>query len=295
MQAFIIYLFVYLGNIPVTSNVTDINSSEVIENLTENELDHIDEPVADEYESLDENSQSTSKEYVKTPSTSNVKTHNKKKRPSVLLEDVNKAAFDFFSKKNKTEVEDDTDLCFFKSLLPDMKLMNPDQKRRYKAQMINLAGCILSEPTIYNEHQTHSFIPREYADYRQSLGKQPHSNSLAQTSSNDSSLNIQLAKHQHQNTNLNSLASFKVLNKPNTVSNQQRTHVTSKGYYNTDVRPNSASSNISSSSGTSIINISSNQCQQDNTNLGLVVPPSVQHQTQPSVQQDVKFTYPYYN
>lgn len=52
--------------------------------------------------------------------------------------------------------------------------MNSDQKRRCTVQMINLAGCILNEPTIFNEHQTYSFIPREYTDYKQTTGKQPH-------------------------------------------------------------------------------------------------------------------------
>lgn len=180
--------------------------------------------------------------------------------------------------------------------------MTPDQKRRYKVQMINLAGCILSEPTVYSQHQTHSLIPKECTEYRQTTDKRNHSNSSAKTSNLTTSLNLQSAKHQHENTNLHSQASFKIQNKPNTISNQQRTYaLTSKGYYNTDIRPNSASSDISSSSGTSI-NMPLVQCQQDNKNFDSVVftniPPSVQHQTQPFVQQcieNVRYTYPYYN
>lgn len=69
-------LFVYLGNITVTSNTIDKKSSSVIENISENDLYHSDEPVADEYEFPEENSQSTSKEDLNPPSTSNVKTYN---------------------------------------------------------------------------------------------------------------------------------------------------------------------------------------------------------------------------
>lgn len=50
------FLFVCLSNISVTSNVIDMNSSEVIENLSENELYHSVESGADEYEYPDANS-----------------------------------------------------------------------------------------------------------------------------------------------------------------------------------------------------------------------------------------------
>lgn len=42
-------------------------------------------------------------------------------------------------------IEEDVDLYFFKSLLPDMKLMNPEQKRRFKIGVINLSGNILND------------------------------------------------------------------------------------------------------------------------------------------------------
>lgn len=73
---------------------------------------------------------------------------NKKKR--IGLEDVNKAAHDFFvqRKKTVTAVEEDLDLCFLKSVLPDMKCMTPDQKRRFKVGVINLSGSILNEKNI---------------------------------------------------------------------------------------------------------------------------------------------------
>ncbi|KAF0734468.1 BESS domain-containing protein [Aphis craccivora] len=63
---------------------------------------------------------------------------------------VNKAAHDFFvqRKKTVTAVEEDLDLCFLKSVLPDMKCMTPDQKRRFKVGVINLSGSILNEKNI---------------------------------------------------------------------------------------------------------------------------------------------------
>lgn len=66
------------------------------------------------------------------------------------MEDVNKAAHDFFvqRKKTVTAVEEDLDLCFLKSVLPDMKCMTPDQKRRLKVGVINLSGSILNEKNI---------------------------------------------------------------------------------------------------------------------------------------------------
>jgi len=55
---------------------------------------------------------------------------------------------DFFNSKKKKIVpeEEDPDLFFLKSLLPDMKSMNDNQKRRFKMQMISVAESILSEP-----------------------------------------------------------------------------------------------------------------------------------------------------
>lgn len=145
-----------LGNVPVTSNT-------VMENLSENDLENSDDQAADECELADECYQSNSMEHnLYSPSTSSANAYkNNKKLAPVLLADVNKADLDFFSKKRKNDTEEDMDLCFFKSLLPDMKLMTPDQKRRYKVQMINAASCILSEHTVsatYNQHQTrHAF------------------------------------------------------------------------------------------------------------------------------------------
>jgi len=104
------------------------------------------------------------KDNLYSPSTSSANINKKKKKLApVLLSDVNKAALEFFSKKKKTDTEEDMDLCFLKSLLPDMKLMTPDQKRRYKVQMINAASCILSEHTVsavHNQNQSpHSLSP----------------------------------------------------------------------------------------------------------------------------------------
>lgn len=85
-----------------------------MENLSENDFENSDEQVTDEYEFLNESTQSTSKKDFNPRSTSNIKNYNlKKKHAPVLLEDVNKAALDFFSKKKKYEPDEDTDLSFF--------------------------------------------------------------------------------------------------------------------------------------------------------------------------------------
>lgn len=55
-----------------------------------------------------------------------------------------------FSYKGKktAPIEEDLDLCFLKSVLPDMKCMTPDQKRRFNVGVINLSGSILNEKNI---------------------------------------------------------------------------------------------------------------------------------------------------
>lgn len=59
------------------------------------------------------------------------------KKTQISLSDVNKSAYEFFSNKNKRtktkdqNVEDsDADMAFFRSMLPDVKIMTPNQKRK---------------------------------------------------------------------------------------------------------------------------------------------------------------------
>lgn len=161
--------------------------------------------VVNEYEFPIQINQSKSKGNLNPPSASSCKTHinNNCRHAPVLLEDVNNAAFDFFSKTKSSETEKDTDLCFFKSLLPDMKLMTPDQKRCYKIQMMNLAGSILNESAVYNHHRTCSIIPRESVDYRQIRDKRPHSNSSTKIFSSTSSLNMHADTSPYSGASLN--------------------------------------------------------------------------------------------
>lgn len=71
------------------------------------------------------------------------------RKVSASLEEVNKSALEYFQyKKAVTEKKtENPDLDFFKSILPDMREMNADQKRRFKIGVLNLAGQILSEYT----------------------------------------------------------------------------------------------------------------------------------------------------
>lgn len=134
------------------------NFSEIEEDQTDNNL-------------IEDNFDDTNSSFIEpTPQqwTSSTKSSSfqKKKRP-VGLEDVNKAALDFFSKKKKSDHPDpeDVDLCFFKSLLPDMRLMTPDQKRRFKVRVLNEMGNILNEPipaTLTGQNLYNSGFDREF-------------------------------------------------------------------------------------------------------------------------------------
>lgn len=66
---------------------------------------------------------------------------------SPTLKDVNKSAFDYFNQKNYQAKSNslDPDLAFLQSVLPDLKAMSSDQKRRFKIGVLNLAGQLLSE------------------------------------------------------------------------------------------------------------------------------------------------------
>lgn len=79
---------------------------------------------------------------------------NKKQKTSkhtISLTDVNKSAFEYFqSKKNAgSNISEkkikDPDESFLMSVLPDMKEMNSEQKRRFKIGILKIAGDILSE------------------------------------------------------------------------------------------------------------------------------------------------------
>ncbi|KAG8233810.1 hypothetical protein J437_LFUL008030 [Ladona fulva] len=63
-----------------------------------------------------------------------------------LLLEVNRSVLEYFEfKKSLNTKTNDPDLDFFKSILPDMREMSNDQKRRFKIGILNLAGQILSE------------------------------------------------------------------------------------------------------------------------------------------------------
>lgn len=113
----------------------------------------------------------------------------KKKR--IGLEDVNKAAHDFFLQRKKTApIEEDLDLCFLKSVLPDMKCMTPDQKRRFKVGVINLSGSILNEKNISfcDQNQITSGYRTQYHNMEKSsnLVSPPMSSSSGSTYSTNS-------------------------------------------------------------------------------------------------------------
>ncbi|XP_055918160.1 uncharacterized protein LOC129950292 [Eupeodes corollae] len=102
------------------------------------------------------------------------------KRHRVDNEEQNVDVAEDFPKRRQldTYYEEDLDLCFFKSLLPDIRQMNSDQKRRFKVGVINLSGTILNEGIVpFLDYQT---IKREYQQIERTLGNNTHS----QTSNN---------------------------------------------------------------------------------------------------------------
>lgn len=71
----------------------------------------------------------------------------KRIKRTISIEDVNRSAFEFYQSRKhsgQNEVED-PDLSFFKSVLPDIREMNAEQKRRFKIGILNLAQQILKE------------------------------------------------------------------------------------------------------------------------------------------------------
>ncbi|XP_029347701.1 uncharacterized protein LOC115034546 [Acyrthosiphon pisum] len=110
--------------------------NESIGNISESEEDNIDNnPIEDNpNDSNSSFAEPNTQQWISSTKSSSFQ----KKQRSVGLEEVNKAALDFFAKKKKSDHPvEDVDLCFFKSLLPDMKLMNPEQKRRFKVGVTN--------------------------------------------------------------------------------------------------------------------------------------------------------------
>jgi len=157
------------GNISILSNISttrEIEHSELSENVNKNYFDSSDVPVCDEEEFSEDCKQLTSNDEFRQPEKNcTIKPPLKTKQRGVQLDDFNRIAFDFFNSKKKKIVpeEEDPDLFFLKSLLPDMKSMNDDQKRRYKMQMISVAGSILSEPKLSsNQQQSNLFESSGY-------------------------------------------------------------------------------------------------------------------------------------
>ncbi|XP_050433891.1 uncharacterized protein LOC126841445 [Adelges cooleyi] len=137
------------------SPISTVEQSELAENINENDDDDNDLPK--DVPDTDEEELSEVVEDNQPLKTCTIKPILIKKRQSVQLDEVNKDAFDFYiSKRKKMVPEEDIDLCFLKSLLPDMRKMYEDQKRRYKIQMISIAGSILSEPKISSGPKTSS-------------------------------------------------------------------------------------------------------------------------------------------
>ncbi|XP_050308275.1 uncharacterized protein LOC126744762 [Anthonomus grandis grandis] len=72
----------------------------------------------------------------------------------ISLADVNKSAYEFFEKKKRAPyrppafTNDDADVQFLLSLLPDLKKITDKQKRKYKVGVLNLADEILDQPVV---------------------------------------------------------------------------------------------------------------------------------------------------
>jgi hypothetical protein len=71
----------------------------------------------------------------------------KRLKRTMSIEDVNRSAFHCCqaSKSSVHTADEDPDLSFFKSVLPDMREMNTEQKRRFKIGILSLVKQILEE------------------------------------------------------------------------------------------------------------------------------------------------------
>ena len=107
---------------------------------------HHDQEQVDEVRQNEDPSVNTSGWHEDTPEDFVTPARKKMKR-TISVEDVNRSAFHCCqARKRSCQNEDeDPDLSFFKSVLPDMREMNSEQKRRYKIGMLNLAQEILGE------------------------------------------------------------------------------------------------------------------------------------------------------
>lgn len=78
-----------------------------------------------------------------------------KKTSYISTDNSDKAEFNIFEKKHQIQInglEEDADMNFLKSLLPDMKEMTRAQKRQYKIEILQLAQSILSESIVVSHH-----------------------------------------------------------------------------------------------------------------------------------------------
>lgn len=107
---------------------------------------HHDQEQLDEVRQNEDQSVNTSGWHEDTPEDF-ITPASKKIKRTISVEDVNKSAFHCCqARKRSVQNEDeDPDLSFFKSVLPDMREMNAEQKRRFKIGILSLAQQILGE------------------------------------------------------------------------------------------------------------------------------------------------------
>ncbi|KAF5295543.1 hypothetical protein FQR65_LT10406 [Abscondita terminalis] len=106
----------------------------------------------------------------------NLKQGKEKKVYPVLTLEVNKSALEYFEKYKQaahrppTLTNDDADIQFLLSLLPDLKKMNDKQKRQYKVGVLNLDDQIFEEPVI-----SHTTSPQTLECFRSYSSLSAHS------------------------------------------------------------------------------------------------------------------------
>jgi hypothetical protein len=79
-----------------------------------------------------------------------ITTASKRIKRTISVEDVNGSAFHCCQarKRSAQNEDEDPDLSFFKSVLPDMREMSTEQKRRFKIGILSLAQQILGENSV---------------------------------------------------------------------------------------------------------------------------------------------------
>lgn len=163
----------YTSSRPQTSNLT------VNENIEENCKDYSDVDEADIADETEETSMActpgSSSKSNKHITHKNGKESSSKTHQNSSLDELNAAVAGYFKEKRSQKTEDH-DMDFLKSILPDIKSLDPPNKRRLKINIMKLVDDACREAS-YHQNTSLSNIHHSSSDYQNIFQKTP-SNSM---------------------------------------------------------------------------------------------------------------------